>query len=102
MIDFLVFVDTAVLVTVALLVWGLVNGINEMRVRLDQVERKRGLAVPQPWKVRYRKPGQRTDTVVMLTASNEGDAVRQCLQRKIDPKHIRSLVQTDTDGPSAA
>jgi hypothetical protein len=96
--DFLIVLDTIVLVVVALALWAVVEGQNVIKIRLDRLERQKGFTPPQCWEAELKKGTIRTRR--MIVASSESDAVRQLLQWGFGPGHIRALRRMDGPNPS--
>lgn len=85
----LAFITAAVAIV---MVQSLANGMNQIRVQLSRLERKKGLAPSMKWAVTYKPTqGRGKPTTLLLTASDEGDALRQIMQKKIDLSRIVSL-----------
>lgn len=98
MVEFLLITDTIVLTIVVLVLWSFIGQMNLLRVRLDRIERARGLSDTQRWEA-WIKAGSRT-VVRILEAGSEGDALRQLLVDGYNPKHITSLKLVGApDGP---
>ena len=77
--------------------WRLSQGIAHTQLqimqRLDAVERKKGVTDRHTFEAVIKYPGQRKPTTLTLDASNEGDALRQLLLKKIDPTQVVTLTQ---------
>lgn len=82
-----------VAVTAWRMVAALADSLNEIRVRLDRLERVRHLAQPLRWVATIKVKGQRKPLTQTLTATNEGDALRQLLVKKINPSDVLKLEQ---------
>ena len=77
----------------------LTQNMNRLLVRIDRLERSRGLVQGQTWRAKIRYPGQKP-IVRVVEANNEGDALRQLIVDGVKPQFVMELGPVDP--PTAA
>jgi hypothetical protein len=95
------FVVSVVAVILACLAWqaalGMAANLNALQIRLDRLERKKGIVTSIHFLAEVKMAGKRAPVTLRIKASSEGDAVRQLLEKKIDPKDVISLKMETED-----
>jgi hypothetical protein len=70
---------------------------NLIREEMDRLRREKDKAPSLQWTVMVKIKGQKKPQAFRLTASDEGDVVRQLLNRRVQPRDIMSIIRTPND-----